>query len=194
VLSETEDELIVAAQQGNIAAFERLLRPLESRMLRLAAGFANCQDDANDIYQDAMLSAFRAIERFKMDSRFSTWLHRIVVNAAFSYKRKMKRGIEQTEELNEQSDVQEHFCHKQGQPEQCLLSWEFNQQLNRALQVLTAKERMAFVLCHQQEFKIEDASTVMGCSANSIKVYLFRARNKLKQELAPMYRQRESRL
>lgn len=192
MLRETEDELIVAAQQGSIVAFERLLRPLEARMLRLAAGFANSRDDANDIYQDAMLSAFRAIARFKMESRFSTWLHRIVVNTALSYKRQVRRHQGRVEELREDNLPDEQYCQRADLPEQGLLSYEFSQQLQKAMQGLTAKERMAFVLCHQEEFKIDEASLVMDCSANSIKVYLFRARNKLKQELAPLYRQRES--
>ena len=91
MLRESEEELISAAQAGNIAAFERLVRPVERQMLAVAAGIAQNAEDANDIFQDAMISAFKGIGTFKMGSKFSTWLHRIVVNTALSYRRKMKR-------------------------------------------------------------------------------------------------------
>lgn len=144
LLRETEDELVRAAQAGNIAAFERLVRALEAQMLAVAAGFAHTPDDANDIYQDAMLAAYRALPRFKLQSKFSTWMHKIVVNTALSNRRKLKR------------------------------TW----------QKMTDTERIAFVLCHQQGFKLKEAAEVMSCTDNSVKVVLFRARNKLKKQLA----------
>ena len=70
-----------------------------------------------------------------------------------------------------------------------MLSSELNTQLNTALATLTARERIAFVLCHQQEFKIRETAVVMECNENTVKAYLFRARNKLKQQLDPYYRQ-----
>jgi RNA polymerase sigma-70 factor (ECF subfamily) len=69
-----------------------------------------------------------------------------------------------------------------------MLSSELNTQLNTAMATLTARERIAFVLCHQQEFKIREAAVVMECNENTVKAYLFRARNKLKQQLDPYYR------
>jgi len=60
-------------------------------MLAVAAGFAHTPDDANDIYQDAMLAAYRAWPNFKLESKFSTWLHKIIVNTALSNRRKLKR-------------------------------------------------------------------------------------------------------
>lgn len=91
LLRETEDELVRSAQAGNIAAFERLVSSFERQMLAVAAGFAHTPDDANDIYQDAMLAAYRAWPNFKLESKFSTWLHKIIVNTALSNRRKLKR-------------------------------------------------------------------------------------------------------
>lgn len=188
MLRESEEELISAAQAGNIAAFERLVRPLERQMLALAAGIAQNADDANDIFQDAMISAFRAIGAFQSDSRFSTWLHRIVVNTSLSYRRKLKRFWQQTTELDEGEDYEERHCSSPDTPEEAMLSAELNTQLNTALGTLTERERIAFVLCHQQEFKIREAAEIMGSNENSVKVYLFRAREKLRKQLDPYYR------
>lgn len=188
MLQETEEELISAAQAGNIAAFERLIRPVERQMLAVAAGIAQNAEDANDIFQDAMISAFKAIGSFRMGSRFSTWLHRIVVNTALSYRRKLKRIWQQTTELHDDLEADEQHGRHAYTPEESMLSAELNTQLNTALATLTERERIAFVLCHQQEFKIRETAQIMDCKENSVKVYLFRARGKLRKQLDPYYR------
>ena len=186
MLQETEAELVQSAQTGNITAFERLVRASEKQMLATAAGFAHTPDDANDIYQDAMLAAFRALPGFKLESRFSTWLHRIVVNTALSNRRKLKRGWEKLAAVQTEYQHQEQYTDQQT-PEAELLDGELNSEINRALRRLTDSERMAFVLCHQQGFKIREAAGIMSCSDNSIKVMLFRARKKLQKQLAEFH-------
>ena len=188
MLQETEDELIRAAQDGNFAAFGRLIRPMERQMLTVAAGIARDRDEADDIYQDALLAAFRGMHTFKMESRFSTWLHRIVVNTALSRKRKLKRMWQHVTQLDNEGEEQEQYGYRSDQPEEVLLNHELNLRLTAALRVLTEKERIAFVLCHQQEFKLQEAAVIMDCSENSIKTFLFRARSKLKDQLKTYYR------
>lgn len=166
-----------------MAAFERLLRNFERQMLAVAAGFAHTPDDANDIYQDAMLSAYKALPNFKMEARFSTWLHRIVVNTALSNRRKLKRTWQKLAAVQEEYTQQETYVEKQS-PEACALDSELSRQIQRALRRLTDTERMAFVLCNQQGFKIREAAEIMSSSENSVKVVLFRARNKMKEMLA----------
>jgi len=105
LLKETEEELLRSAQTGNIAAFERLVRLLERRMLAVAAGFAHTPDDANDIFQDAMLAAYRVLPNFKLESKFSTWLHKIVVNTALSNRRKLKRTWQKMAAEDDDGDI-----------------------------------------------------------------------------------------
>lgn len=183
LLRETEEELVRSAQSGNIAAFERLVRVLESQMLAVAAGFAHTPDDANDIYQDAMLAAYRALPRFKLESKFSTWLHKIVVNTALSNRRKLKRTWQKMTAIQKQYEQEEKYIDSRS-PEATAMDSELNTKINQAMEKLTDTERIAFVLCHQQGFKLREAAEVMSCTENSVKVVLFRARNKLKQQLA----------
>lgn len=188
LLRETEEELIHAAQAGNIAAFERLIRPVERQMLAVAAGIARNKADAEDIFQDAMISAFRGLGSFNRGSRFGTWLHRIVVNTALSYRRKLKRLWYETSELEKGVDYEEQHCTDVSRPEDSFLNNELNTQLATALGTLSERERIAFVLCHQQEFKIREAAQVMDCNENTVKQHLFRARAKLQKQLDPYYR------
>ena len=183
VLQETEEELVRSAQTGNIAAFERLVMALERQMLAVAAGFAHTPDDANDIFQDAMLAAYRALPNFKLESRFSTWMHKIVVNTALSNRRKLKRSWQKITALQTEYEHQEQYVENQS-PESTVLDGELNTQINRAMKRLTDSERIAFVLCHQQGFKLREAAEIMNCSESSVKVILFRARKKLKEQLA----------
>lgn len=183
LLRETEAELVKSAQTGNIAAFERLVRALERQMLAVAAGFAHTPQDANDIYQDAMLAAYRALPNFKLESKFSTWLHKIVVNTALSNRRKLKRTWQNMNALQDEYQQQEKYVESHS-PESATLDEELGQEISRAMKRLTDNERMAFVLCHQQGFKLREAAEVMACSESSIKVMLFRARKKLQQQLA----------
>ena len=183
VLQETEEELVRSAQTGNIAAFERLVMALERQMLAVAAGFAHTPDDANDIFQDAMLAAYRALPNFKLESRFSTWMHKIVVNTALSNRRKLRRSWQKITALLAEYEHQEQYVENQS-PESTVLDGELNTQINRAMKRLTDSERIAFVLCHQQGFKLREAAEIMNCSESSVKVILFRARKKLKEQLA----------
>lgn len=183
MLREAEEQLVLAAQAGNSVAFERLVRQLEQPMLAVAAGFAHTPDDANDIYQDAMLAAYRALPRFKGESKFSTWLYKIVVNTALSNRRKLKRTWQKLAAVRSEYEREEQYLYS-ASPESELLDGELNTRINQALVKLTDTERIAFVLCHQQGFKLREAAEVMSCTENSVKVVLFRARGKLKHELA----------
>lgn len=183
MLRETEDELVRSAQTGNVAAFERLMRLLEKQMLAVAAGFAHTPDDANDIYQDAMMAAYKALPNFKLESKFSTWLHKIVVNTALSNRRKLTRTWQKMAAVQAEYEQAEQYTDKRS-PESNVLDSELSSEIYRAMKRLSDTERIAFVLCHQQGFKLKEAAEVMSCTESSVKVVLFRARNKLKERLA----------
>ncbi len=93
-----EDGLLERLRSGDDAAFEQLVREHGGRMLAVARRFLRQEEDARDAVQDAFLSAYRALEDFEGNARLSTWLHRIVVNAALmklrTRRRKPERSIE----------------------------------------------------------------------------------------------------
>ncbi len=193
-MQNQEKSLIEAAQQGSVKAFEQLISQVEKNMLSLAAGLVSCPYEAEDIYQDAMLRAFKALPRFRMESQFGTWLYRIVVNTAISNRRKLKNKLvnlissDQPEfKQNNYSTTYLQNASKEN-PESELLNQQLSEAINRALECLSEKERIAFVLCHQQEFKIGDAAQVMAVSQGAVKSYLFRAREKMRLQLQEFIR------
>src|SRR5262249_36256773 len=91
-----ESALLSGLRAGDEAAFERLVRGESGRLLATARRILSNEDDARDAVQDAFLSAFRALDSFEGNARVSTWLHRIVVNAALAKLRRQLRKPERS--------------------------------------------------------------------------------------------------
>src|SRR5262245_52418857 len=91
-----EPKLLERLLAGEEAAYEQLVRTYGGRMLAVARRFLPVEEDARDAVQDAFLSAFRSIRRFEGNAQLSTWLHRIVVNAALMKLRTRRRKPEQS--------------------------------------------------------------------------------------------------
>lgn len=172
---EAQKQLIEAAQSGSMNAFEKLIMSVERQMLALAAGLASFPDEADDIYQDAVINAYNALPKFRVESQFSTWLYRIFVNTALSHKRRLSHQLSRHIQPEKDDRHEYYLC-----PERETQNLQLSRAISRALDSLSEQERIAFVLCHQQELSISDAANVMTCSEGSVKSYLFRARDKLR--------------
>ncbi|WP_196158397.1 RNA polymerase sigma factor [Reinekea sp. G2M2-21] len=184
---DTQKALIALAKTGDSHAFERLVGPLTERMLSVAQGLAGQPGDADEIFQEAMLKAYRGLPRFRQDSQFSTWLYRIVLNTAHSHARKptsiLARLIAKST-LNDEFDVEQlGAAAEHSNPEQQLAQQQTSRAIQQAVQRLSKQERQAFVLCHQQDMKIQEAAQIMDCTDGAIKSYLSRSREKIRDQL-----------
>ena len=172
-----ERTLIQDARQGDTRAFEVLVRRYDRRVLGLAYEMTGNAEDAQDIYQEALIAAYRGLPGFRMRSDFFTWLYRIAVNQALRFRRRY--GLEYPIYEGDDGDV----AAVETTPEDLALNRELQTQIEDAMATLSAQERMAFVLCHHQGVKIRQAAELMSCSAGSVKTYLFRARDKMRARL-----------
>ena len=179
-MDEREQILIVRAQQRDVRAFEILVDTYNRSLLGMVCNMVGNMEDAQDVYQDALVSAYKALPKFKLKSEFSTWLYRIVVNKALNFRRRARSRPEQSE-LDSLPLTLSHT----RTPEREFLEAEFQQQVLKALDLLSRHERTAWTLCHHRELKIREAAGLMGCSEGAIKSYLFRARKKLSKKLQP---------
>ena len=185
----SENELISAASRGCTVSFEQLIRPIESKMLSVAAGLASTPDEADDIFQDAMINAYKGLSKFKQDSQFKTWLYRVVVNAAMDHHRKLKSKLKyiisnsslKNDDSNQPAEYEQYSIGDTNEAE--IHNEQLSKAINEALGCLSEKEKIAFVLCHQQGLKMIDAAKIMQCSDGAIKNFLFRARSKMQQQL-----------
>ena len=85
--------LVQRAQEGDAEAFERLVHQYDRRVLTLAYQLVGNTQDAEDVYQEAFMRAYDKIGKFRFESDFYTWLYRIVVNCAISYRKKRNRQL-----------------------------------------------------------------------------------------------------
>jgi RNA polymerase sigma-70 factor (ECF subfamily) len=174
--------LVRAAQSGNDAAFEQLVHAYDHVVLRLALRITRSESDAQDIYQEAFLKAYKKLGSFRFECAFSTWIYRIVTNACFDH---LRRDQSRTKNFAIEVDVDlvagdSHVSN----PEQQLLHHELGTHIVRALGRLTPRERMVFELKHFEGLKLRAISEIIHCSEASVKTSLFRATQKLRGRLA----------
>ena len=183
-----EAALIRAAQGGDSAAFEQLVRAYDNSVLRLALNLLRSQEDAYDIYQETFLRVYRNLHSFRFDCSFHTWLYRIVTNLCLDHLRKRKVRREEptvitTSEgpLDRMDAVPEERAH--GNPQRNLLSKELKGRLEQVMTELTPRERMVFEMRHYQGMRLRAIGEALGTSEEAAKNCLFRATQKLRAAL-----------
>ncbi|HXY15927.1 MAG TPA: sigma-70 family RNA polymerase sigma factor [Terriglobales bacterium] len=192
-LGRIDDTLLVReAQRGNRAAFEELVRHYDQAVLRLAMHLTGSEHEAQDIYQEAFLKAYRNVGNFRFECSFYTWIYRIVTNLCLDHLRKKQVRREEapvaTDASGEQYDVLDRVADGRAgaNPERDLMSRELAGRINRALEKLTPRERMVFELKHYHGLKLRTVGEVLNTTEETAKNTLFRATQKLRGALADM--------
>jgi RNA polymerase sigma-70 factor, ECF subfamily len=192
-LGRIDDTLLVReAQRGNRAAFEELVRHYDQAVLRLAIHLTGSQHEAQDIYQEAFLKAYRNVGNFRFECSFYTWIYRIVTNLCLDHLRKKQVRKEEapvaTDASGEQYDVLDQVADGRAgaNPERDLMSRELAGRISRALEKLTPRERMVFELKHYHGLKLRTIGEVLNTTEETAKNTLFRATQKLRGALADM--------
>ena len=186
-MAETTDEkrLIKLAQEGDSRAFEKLVQTYDQRVLALAMQLVGNRDDAQDIYQEVFMRVFKQIHNFRFNSEFYTWLYRIVVNCAITYRKKRNRDYHTSlDEIADKEKGWQWFPADTAQPpDKIIINKEIRQKIENSLCLLSLKQRVVFVLRFFQDFKIKEVAQIMGCTEGTVKNYLFRATQKMRKEL-----------
>ena len=182
--------LIRAAQRGDRAAFEELVRHYDQAVLRLALHLTGSEPEAQDVYQDAFLKAYRNIGSFRFECSFYTWIYRIVTNLCLDYLRKKQVRKEDqpvvTDSEGQTFDLLEQVADARSgaNPERDLLRRELGGQISRALEKLTPRERMVFEMKHYHGLKLRTIGEMLNTTEETAKNTLFRATQKLRGSLA----------
>jgi RNA polymerase sigma-70 factor (ECF subfamily) len=178
-----EKALIAAAQRGEIPAFNQLVLTYQSMVYNLACRILGDADAAADASQDAFLSAFRAIKKFRGGS-FKAWLLRIVTNACYDQMRyKQRRPTSSLEALLVEPDPPPSFTDSTEGPEDYTLRQELGQVIQAGLNTLPPDQRIALVLSDVQGFSYQEIAQVTRSSLGTVKSRLSRGRAKLRDYL-----------
>jgi RNA polymerase sigma-70 factor, ECF subfamily len=185
-----EIALIRQAQAGDRSAFDALVRQYDQGVLRLVLRVAGSPDEASDLFQEVFLKVYRSLHHFRFESRFSTWLYRVVTNVCLDQLRRKKTRREV--QPPETEDGQPEYFHSLADdratldPERSLRSKEIAVRLAGALNRLTPRERMVFELRHYEGLKLRTIGEMCGTSEETAKNCLFRATQKLRTELGDL--------
>jgi RNA polymerase sigma-70 factor (ECF subfamily) len=179
-----ETILIQAAQAGNKAALRELYEQNKRRIFGLAFQYTRNPEDAEDILQETFSKAFRNLASYRVEREagFGAWLFRIGINASIDYLRRHKaRRAEVGEEALASLPAQGPGV----DPEEARRLAEWRERIRASLDALSAKQRMVFLLRHEQHFSIREIARELRCTEGSVKTHLFRAVAALRVRLRP---------
>ena len=183
-----EQALIRRVQAGEAEAFYELVRPYERAVFLAAVAIVKNEADAEEVAQEAVLKAFKALGRFRQESKFSTWLIQIAINEAKMKLRKDRRHLYESIEQGQQSDDGEYiprdFADWREIPSQALERRELRDALMKALESLPEKYRTILVLRDVNHLSITETARVLDLSEANVKTRLSRARLQMRDALA----------
>lgn len=193
ISSRVDDTVLIReAQSGNRSAFEELVRQYDKAVLRLALHMTGSEQDAQDIYQDAFLKAYRNLGSFRFECSFYTWVYRIVSNLCLDHLRKKQVRKEESPVVVDDDggthDMLDTVADGRpgADPERDLMRRELGAYIAKSLQKLTPRERLVFELKHYHGLKLKTVGEILNTTEETAKNTLFRATQKLRVELAGM--------
>jgi RNA polymerase sigma-70 factor (ECF subfamily) len=189
----SEATLLKRARRKDVAAFEELVRRTESKLYQVALRYVRNESDAQEILQNAYLSAWRSLPTFQGRAQFACWMHRIIVNASLMLLRTRNRHPEiaihdvEPDELNEALGQAAHYPKALNEgtqsPDEEYQCAELRRSIELAVNALPDSLRSTFVLRDVKEMSTNDAAGELGASIPAIKTRLYRARRVLRQSL-----------
>lgn len=182
----TDLALVRDAKEGDVVAFEELVRRHTRKMFHIALHITKSQEDAEEVVQDVFVKAFKNLDRFEERAQFSTWLTRIAINTALMKVRGRSRyrTVSLSQDAPNEPDVaSEQIVDWRPDPERLYSRNELKKMLIQALDSLPDHYRTIFVLRDIEGFSILETAELLDLSATAVKARLNRARLQLREQL-----------
>lgn len=181
-----EADLIARAQSGDAGAFCDLAGSHQRSLYVLALKYSGNHHDAEDLTQEVMLNAYRAIHQFKGMSSFRTWLARIMMNSFLNQKRKSDPLATTKRQSALEEDIEPSFAvsRPSGAAERSVHDGLVMQKVLRLLRSVPERQRLMFLMKHQEGMTCEEIAETMGTSVGTVKKTLFRVVDRLRQHFA----------
>ena len=186
---EVTDAAVVAlVLAGDKDAFRVLVERHSRSIFRVVYRMTGNQQDTEEIVQETLLRAYKSLERFELRANFSTWLYRIAVNRTLDFlnarKTQMHKDAYQIADNPDPEESSQIQVPSEGPgPDRLLLSAEMKRKIAGALGLLTPAERVAFTMRHMEGRSIEEISQTLNLKVSAAKNSVFRAVQKLRQQL-----------
>jgi len=178
-----EQALIASAREGDVRAFNQLVMLYQSMVYNVAYRILSDADAASDATQDAFLSAFKAMGKFRGGS-FKAWLLRIVTNACYDQLRvKQRRPTSSLDDLPVENDHSPYLHDPAEKPDEFVERQELNHMIQVAISTLPVEQRMVVVLSDVQGLSYQEIAQATGLSLGTVKSRLSRGRARLRDYL-----------
>ena len=188
----TEQEIIQSILNGNTENFRLIAEAYQSKIFRVCMGFVHQKEEAEDLTQDILVSIYQNLNSYKGNSKFSTWMYRIAVNASLRHlERKKRRGFfERIEQLltGEKSSHEINIHSHTETPESILTSKERSEMVHRAIDSLSENQRIAFTLSKFDDLPQQQIASIMNITEGAVEALLQRAKANLQKKLITLHK------
>jgi RNA polymerase sigma-70 factor (ECF subfamily) len=179
-------DLVQASKNGNVAAFDQLVKRYDGKLFRIAQSVTHNREDSQDVVQETFLKAYQHLADFRGDSQFSTWLIRITLNQSLMKLRRLRRTKEVV--LDEDFGTDEDVLPRKvidwaPNPEQLYGVSELRKLLIKTIEELRPILRAVFVLQDLEGLSTDQTAEALNLSQSAVKSRLWRARLQLRERL-----------
>ena len=184
---ENERVLVGRASEGDLAAYDELVRRYQGRIYNLVYNMTSNKEDAEDMVQDVFVKAYSSLKNFRGTASFYTWIYRIAINQTINFLKKRKKrqalSLNDVDEGVERDPVYVELSARESPVRDTSLA-ELQEKLNKALLTLSEKHRTVVVLHDIQGVPHDQIARMTGCSEGTVRSRLFYARQQLQGELS----------
>ncbi|GAA3971882.1 RNA polymerase sigma factor [Mucilaginibacter dorajii] len=173
-------ELIEQTLAGNQSAYADLVKRHQRFVFTLAMRFSKSREDAEEIAQDCFIKAYRSLASYNAQAKFSTWLYTIVYNTAMTFLRKKRIA---TDSIDEEGTFIQIENRESAYDADNVENKSRSFYLNQAIEQLLPDDATIITLFYKGEQSLEEIAQTLGMETNTVKVKLFRARQRLKDKL-----------
>ncbi|WP_417517169.1 RNA polymerase sigma factor RpoE [Marinobacter sp.] len=185
--SQTDLQLVRKVRNGDRAAFDLLVVKYQSRVASIISRYVYDSQEVMDLTQEAFIKAYRAIDRFRGDSAFYTWLYRIAVNTAKNYLESRSRRPQGSADSAEAENYDDgRRLRDIASPERLLQRDQLQNELRNAIASLPEELRSAFLLREYDGLSYEDIARILECPIGTVRSRIFRARDAVDRHLGPL--------
>ena len=189
---DNDIDYLEAFKKGNHQAFEKLVSKYKDIVFNRAYSIVGNIHEADELSQEVFLQVYYSAGSFKYKSSFSTWLYRVTVNKCLNeLRKKKKRTVSLEDELNEEEElkIKDVLRSSEESIENKMLREEQRKIIRKILSSLPEKYRLILTLNNIENLSYKEISEELGISIDRVKIWLYRARQKLKERLEPLYKE-----
>jgi len=189
---DPDAHLMLRVKRGDLEAFEELVNKYKQPVTNLVCRMLGDATEAEDLAQNVFVQVYKSADRYRVSAKFTTWLFTIARNLCLNEIRRRSRhpaeSLDAPHPEREDQPLRQFEDAKTFSPPDALLHGELDQKIQQALSELPENQRLAILLCRQDELSYEDIARVLGCSLSATKSLIHRGRETLKQKLKPYLR------